>query len=390
MANRRPNFKIPVVINPENRRCIQINIPDDNEHIQIFAGLVRQLSDWQRWERDNLKRGTLVAQVWREVWQSIDWSGDECMGCCPQPTNRRYNADGQLEVSYDDGVTWNVDTNADDRYSGIISPPLTGADGEEKQCLGASAAMEYVKQNLIDDLAEGATYANINAAIIAIVAALGVTGVGVLIAAAAAAIFVTGVSAVQAAFTVGVWEQFKCILLCAIEPDASFTEEGWNEVKTEVLSNFTGVVSAILYNWVNSVGLVGLTNAARSGFALSSDCTSCDPCSEECWQNYNINTWGEYLGEFDGWQRYRSTALDGTSKLQIDTGDANICCQLIEVREVSSLNPQRYRIVCGNALIPANIVTNWPVLTCMNMLSAQLGTGNTAPFTVEFKFGGCP
>lgn len=287
MANRRPPFKIPAVINPPERRCIQISVPDDTEHIQIFAGLTRQLLDWQRWERDPLKRGTQVAQVWRDVWNSIDWTGEDCMGCCPEPTNRRYNSDGQLEVSYDGGITWTPAPDADNRYSGAISPPLDGADGSEKRCIGAASAMEFVKQNLIDELTEGATYADLTAAMVALVAALGVTGVGILVAAFVAAIFIAGVAAVQAAFTSEVWQDFQCILYCASEDDASFTEAGWQEVKTEINATYSGVVAAVLYNWVNSVGLVGLTNAARSGFAAAADCTSCE-CPNECIDETNI------------------------------------------------------------------------------------------------------
>lgn len=388
IGNERPLFNLPDVINPPTRRCIQINVPDDEQHLVIFAGLIRQLSDWYKWERDPLHQGTEIAKVWREVWESIDWSGDECMGCCPQPTNRRYNAEGQLEVSYDGGITWNVAPDADDRYSGATSPPLEGADGDEKQCLGASSAMEYVKQNLIDDLTEGATYANINAAIIAIVAATGVTGVGILIAGAAAAIFVAGVAAVQAAFTVGVWETFKCILYCAILPDASFDEAGWQEVKTEINSQLSGVAAVILYNWVNSVGLVGLTNSARSGFAVSSNCESCDPCDDICAEKWSVQT-GTFNGIFDGWYRFTSASPAGRSILELITPDKDDCCVILEVREVTSLNPARLYIPCGQDRIPANLDPNWPVLACATFMSAALGAGNTTPFTVEIKWQDC-
>lgn len=283
MANRRPNFEIPDVINPTGRRCIQFMIPDDAQHVAIFAGLTRQLLDWQRWERDELKRGTLVAQVWREVWNSVDWSGEDCMGCCPEPTNRRYNENGELEVSYDGGVTWEPSPVDDSRISGAIAPPIAGADGEEKKCIGAASVAGYVKQAFLEDLTEGATYADLNAAAVAVIAALGVTGVGILIAAAAAAIFILGVSATVSAFTAEVWEDFQCILYCYIEDDASFTEAGWQGVKAEVLDTFTGVVSAVLYNWVNSIGSVGLTNSARSGFATEGDCSECEcvpPCED--------------------------------------------------------------------------------------------------------------
>lgn len=196
--------------------------------------------------------------------------------CCKQPTNRRYNENGQLEVSYDNGATWTVDNSLDDRFSGAQSPPLAGADGDEKRCLGAAAGMEYVKQNWMDTLAEGASYANINGAGVAVTLALGVTGVGILLAAAAAAIFIAGVSAAQAAFTSGVWADYQCILYCNSSDDASFTTEQWQAVKAAILAQFTGVVSAVLYNWVNTVGPVGLTNSARSGMAAAADCSECD------------------------------------------------------------------------------------------------------------------
>lgn len=281
MANRRPNFKIPDIINPVGRRCIQFMIPDDPQHVQIFAGLTRQLLDWQRWERDPLKRGTQVARVWAEVWSSVDWTGEDCMGCCPEPTNVRYNENGELEVSYDGGITWEPSPADDSRLSGAIAPPLPGADGEAKKCTGAKSAQEYVKTAFLQDLQDGATYADLNAAAVAIVAALGVTGVGILIAAAVAAIFILGVSATQAAFTSEVWSDFKCILYCNMEDDASFTVSGWNAVKADVLSTFTGIVSAVLYNWVNSVGVVGLTNSARSHFEGEGDCTDCE-CVPTC------------------------------------------------------------------------------------------------------------
>ena len=170
------------------------------------------------------------------------------MGCCPQPTNRRYNSAGELEVSYDGGLTWDTDSTLDDRFSGTISPPITGADGSAKACAAAASAEEFVKQNLIDSLEEGSTYADLSGVSVALIALLGVTGIGLLIAGFVAAIFVAGVTATQAAFTSEVWVDFRCILNCRIKPDGSFDMTGWQGVKSDILSQFTGVVSAVLYN----------------------------------------------------------------------------------------------------------------------------------------------
>jgi len=214
-------------------------IPDDPEHIAIFWGVVRALSDWQRWERESTKSGTLVAQVWREVVYSIDWSN---MSCCPEPTNRRYNANGELEVSDDGVATYNPVPELDDRIIVAIQPPIPGEDGTDKACAAAASAEEFVKQTLIEELNEGQWYASIMAACAALAGALGVTGVGVLFGAAAAAIFTAGVAAVQAAFTTEVWADFRCILFCHIQPDGSYTEAGWLNVKADGVDQFSGAV----------------------------------------------------------------------------------------------------------------------------------------------------
>jgi len=355
MANRRPPWKIPAVINPPDRRCIQINVPDDPEHIAIFWGVLRGLSDWQRWEREATKSGTLVAQVWREVVYAIDWSGDECMGCCPQPTNRRYNASGELEVSYDSGATWVTDPSLDDRFSGTIAPAIPGADGTEKACAAAASGEEWVKQNLIESLETGATFADLNAAGVALIALLGVTGIGLLVAGFAAAIFVAGVSAVQAAFTTEVWTQFRCILNCHIELDGSFTTAGWQAVKADILSEFTGVVSAILYNWVNSVGPVGLTNSARSGFVATADCSGCD-CASEC-NDADLIVFGNVTetGTYDGFpgMEVESVFTGGVNVVRwgiIDTAvPPNTCCYFVDYVVLDGAVLSTYWTDCGGA-----------------------------------------
>jgi hypothetical protein len=382
MANKRPPWKIPAVIDPPLRRCIQIMIPDDPQHISIFWGQLRALSDWQRWESEPTKSGTLVAQVWRKVVYAIDWSN---MSCCPEPTNERFNADGTKEVSYDNGATWVTDHSLDDRYSGTIAPPLEGADGSEKRCVAATSAQEYIKSNLIDSLTEGMTYAEINSTIIAIIALLGVTGVGMLIAAAAAAIFLLGVAATQAAFTTGVWSDLKCILYCAMEDDGSFTEAGWEQVKSKILATYTGVVSAILYNWTNSVGLVGLTNAARSHFAASGDCSGC--VCEDC---SNLDAWGIVYGttitKTPGYWKLSSTAAGPNQAVRLARTGAppsNCCAVVYNVTAGVVQNQAWYR--CSD-----DVVVFSPPVSGDCMYDVGLTNIFNVPFEVEFFFEECP
>lgn len=387
MANRRPNFEIPDVINPDGRRCIQFMIPDDPQHVAIFAGLTRQLLDWQRWERDPLKRGTQVAQVWREVWNNVNWSGEDCMGCCPEPTNRRYNENGELEVSYDGGVTWSPAPADDSRHSAPTAPPLEGADGEEKRCVGASSAQEYVKTAFIESLSTGATFADINAAMVAIVAALGVTGVGILIAAAVAAIFIAGISATQAAFTTEAWDEFRCILYCNMEDDASFTMSGWEGVKADILSTFTGIVSAVLYNWVNSVGTAGLTNTARIGMQQDVSCEACD-CGGECVDESRVMI-GTVVSITDNTITVESefTTFNGHTAHWVQYGsDSNdFCCLLCDETVIGSISSSGW-VTCDGTVIGTSSPDG-------QMIRQTRMYSDTGSFQVAFTFpgeSGCP
>ena len=300
---KRSFLPLPDTLTGTQSYCI--TIPDGLDNKKVLLDLLTIATYWFNWERSEGTLGKQAADAWRDTLNLPELN----MCCCPEPTNRRYDSDGNLEVSYDGGATWVDAPQLDDRMSGTVSPPLPGADGTDKACAGAASAEEYVKLNFIEELTEGDSYAQIYAAAVAIIAVLGVTGIGILIAAAAAAIFIAGIAAVQSAFTTEVWTDFRCILFCHIEDDASFTVSGWESVKADVLTTFTGVVSAVLYNWVNSVGPVGLTNAARSGFVASADCTGCE-CED---------TWC-YLFDFDTSDGDWTVVTDGGYNNGVYTG----------------------------------------------------------------------
>ena len=319
------------------------------------------------------------------------------MGCCPQPTNRRYNSAGELEVSYDGGLTWDTDSTLDDRFSGTISPPITGADGSAKACAAAASAEEFVKQNLIDSLEEGSTYADLSGVSVALIALLGVTGIGLLIAGFVAAIFVAGVTATQAAFTSEVWVDFRCILNCRIKPDGSFDMTGWQGVKSDILSQFTGVVSAVLYNWVNSVGVVGLTNAARSGFVATADCDDCE-CTPLC-QDAGLWIYGNVVSVTDEGDtllyELSSTDNSGTQNVQWRSPDAEGCCCIVDwlIHDATGA-PGYWTSVCGTHT--ANFEVN-PGGNCVESFSIYQNDALGLPFTVAVRFkcecsspdGGC-
>lgn len=379
---KRAYLELPSTLEGTQSYCI--TIPGGLDNKKRLIDLLTITTRWYSWERSAGTEGKETADRWRDVLNLPELN----MCCCPEPTNRRYDSEGNLEVSYDGGITWVDAPELDDRFSGIVSPPMPGTDGEEKRCIAAASGEEYVKLNLIEDLNEGSNYAELNAALVAIVAALGVTGIGILIAAAAAAIFIAGVSAVQAAFTTEVWTAYRCILFCHIKNDGSFDEAGWNAVKADILDQFTGVVSAILYNWVNSVGVVGLTNAARSGFVASADCSGCEDCLN-CYSSAWIIT-GSLVDAGDGWIEIQAGVADyGPAPYMIAFGSSGVpdysdyCCQLCGIEILSGTqNGAAYRLCNGT-----------PVLTQVptdQLFSVMEWGFNEATATMRFTFEGSP
>ncbi len=76
----RTLYPLPDVIDPPNKRCVIMQIPDDIGHITVFLGAIYNLSKWYSWQRDENKRGRLVASVWAQIYddlQSSIWEGCE-------------------------------------------------------------------------------------------------------------------------------------------------------------------------------------------------------------------------------------------------------------------------------------------------------------------------
>lgn len=387
-TRKHPGIKrsfLPLPANLEGTQSYCITIPDGLDNKKVLIDLLVMATYWFNWDRSEGTLGKQTADAWRDTLNLPELQ----MCCCPEPTNRRYNEDGQLEVSYDGGVTWTLAPQLDDRFSGIVAPPISGADGAEKRCAAAASAEEYVKQNFIEELNEGSAYADIYAAAVAVIALLGVTGIGLLIAAAAAAIFLAGVTAIQAAFTTEVWVDFRCILYCHISEDGSFTPATWEQVKSDILLQFTGAVSAVLYNWVNSVGPVGLTNAARSGFVVSADCSACEcpNCSDNAYAGIDVTDFdhGSIVSRNpDGTitcELQPSGAAAGYLILRFDTlGD---CCYINSFTQDSGASAGAAFIPCGTPYGEGNYILATPVGQCAQYAQWQGDAGAIITITMS-------
>lgn len=208
------------------------------------------------------------------------------MSCCcgdGNPGRTRITSGGKLEVSYDDGVTWQSADDLDPRYTSIVNQPLPGADGDVKGCLGATSAALVIEQDIITKLQQtslGISLVVLIAAALAVFLSAG--SLAPLVTALVSAALGAGQSAITAAFTPEVWDTFRCILHCRIEDDASFTTSGWQLVKDDIKAQLTGIAASLLVGTVDAFGVVGMTNAARSNRAIAGDCDDCDDCASGC------------------------------------------------------------------------------------------------------------
>jgi hypothetical protein len=62
-------YTLPDVIDPPDRICVQIRIPDDTYHKAAFWGALQSLAYWFNWDRDEDHTGTQAARVWKSIIQ---------------------------------------------------------------------------------------------------------------------------------------------------------------------------------------------------------------------------------------------------------------------------------------------------------------------------------
>lgn len=271
-----PNFPIPSET-PEQTRCICIEIPDNNDWLQVFTGLLAIPSYWFNWQRDNLRSGKELAQHWTKLYDNIDWSNMSC--CCDTiPVQYRYTESGVMEKSIDGGVTWLPSPEDDSRNNSTRYPPLTGADGDDKKCLAAESMVMLIKEQVGDQLTDDMSRYTLDQLVKDWVGTMIETSnpFEALIRVITNQIFALVISALRSALTTEVYDQLKCILYCGMNDDASFDNAAWEAAREEVLSQITGIPGVFLEHLLFLLGVVGTTNLARSGAATSSDCSACD------------------------------------------------------------------------------------------------------------------
>lgn len=394
----RPNFPIPDEIHPP-MQCIQLCIPNEPTYKSVFAGLIYELTYWYNWQRTDDDSGAQCANVWKEIYNSIDWS---IMSCCPEETIplARWTSDGHYQTSEDGGVTWQESESRDPRRPITEFPPFLPPDTLDEKCNYADSVVQVIKTQMVDVMVDGQNKEQIIniivTALFGVMAALSPSVIGSIIVAVMGGIvllIVAGsIPAFQAAMTSGVYDRFRCNLVTHIGNDGQFSQSQVDAVYSQLASDETGLALLFLQGVVAAAGWQGLTNMARAGMGnASADCNSCYDC-EANWiiGNLGFPTFGTLLSRSGNDYTFQSQASGGVNYLTLMTDDETMCCSVISMVAApgSSMPSAGYvadRIVCPNTQVAGNI-SNGSILSSVGQLNF-IGFNSSTPFTVIITFG---
>lgn len=345
---------------------------------------IAEYLSWQtRWVdaaggKDNDKLVAFAADIQRELMS----------GCCgdEQEFPTRYNSEGIKEISYDDGITWVTDPAPDPRFDGTLAPMPVGIPSEDLKCLGAANVVAWFQEQetkTVDALGAGGGVSGIIAALFSLILLfLGVTTGAVLftplLLGLASALAVTTAEAFASAMNEDVYDRLLCTIFCNISNDGSFTKAQWQAIKVKILDDETGIARQFLYDNINTLGTVGLTNVSHSAFADEYDCSDCD-CSPPCIDDSNIII-GNFVSEDDD-----EITIEGVLATYGDIEaywvvygsiEPNFCCLFCEVTYIPDVTSGGWKN-CEQATGGG---------TPVGQMVGRLEYYRTLPFSIKFRF----
>lgn len=391
----REHLPIPAVLTPENFVCFQIRIPHDSEHLAAFWGAVEALAQRYTWGKPLSEDSEIVADYWRvlidenrECYEGAIFMANGNCGCCDDPIYR-FTADGVREVSHDGGETWEVDPS-DPRISGDILPPppwlIIPGDHSCEGAITGAVNMHFMIDEILTSGATGVSslYETI-AAIICVFSAGAACIAAQLVAALAVVITQLTATYIDSVMTDEVYDEFQCILLCHIQEDATFTEAGWSAVKTDINeSDMNADAKFVLWQLVNAMGAMGLTNMCRLSVTVSGDCDDCPGCTP-C-ENFTIEngTLIDHPSEFV-WEVGSVDDGFGQQVIIINFGGSETECCFIDDRVITGAAPFETYWECNDA----DGTGGSPVNHCIWRHRINTGVGG-AGFSVLYTTSECP
>lgn len=303
-------YQLPLEIDPSEKVCFQILVPNDLYHIAAFKGQIWELTRWFNWAKDEAHTALEVAEVWKQIYEQVRASE----GCDPMAylNNVRQNTDNPctLEKTFD-GATWESFANlllcqpklrynggllqwynpvtgqwetadsGDERYDGSAPPPWpsgTVPPGEDGACLAAEN-IAATWQSALTELKAGLTIGrDVLALTTGLAGTMSLFIPQTLIAAIAQSIVLVvvqgGISFIDT--MLDHIDEFKCSVRCAIESDGSVTAADFNKIEEDIQTWASGLELEVLTAWLDGFGSVGLTRQGRAAGITTGDCTDCE------------------------------------------------------------------------------------------------------------------
>jgi len=388
---KHPGIKrsfLPLPSSIEGEQCFCITIPAGLDNKKALIDLLTIPTYWFYWDKSDDDYSAQVAHRWRDL---LDLPGGIEMSCCcgssgGNPT--RFNAAGELEISFDGGETWQPFPQGDPRINSTTSPPLPGADGNDKKCIAAQGVTAFIDGQFIDQINDAMTFAELVTLMLSIIGLLLSGGSAApillpLILTIVGGIVTVTATAIQGAFDATQEGILQCIMYCNMKPDGSFDEAGWQGVKSDIIAQMDILCAEFIRDVVNTMGAVGLTNAARSGLTTGIlDCSGCDCADCSNLENWSV-IFGTVLEQTPGYMRLSAEDTLGATRIRLQSAIDKCCAVTYEVLSGTPTN-QAY-LPCGSN---DPVFSVPPPETCM--WDINITDVFERPFEVEFFFTDCP
>lgn len=347
MSGKDGGWILPTVIDPE-RVCVKLFIPNDPAHLAAFWGALWNLTYWNQWQRDDLKLGTQVAAVWKDVWLSAVALNTGMEGCEIVPFDVRQNEENPciLEKTEDDGASWDAWANLQlcppklvlvdgipywENPDGTLIPipgagaqpvtprpiPPRGGSADENRCIAAANAVNTLltlhaevasKISVPNGFMLATTIASLLIAMLFIpfsaIVILGIMSSGALVIFAALT---------YGDFSEEVQDDLRCILYCAAEDDGGVVTFDFSEVKAGVGENIAPLnIWAAIDKYLDIIAEGGLNLAGATTAVTEAECDCPDCPTEWCYE------WDQTAFEAD-WQ-FIFGSSQGTRFVYADIG----------------------------------------------------------------------